>query len=361
MRDIVIAPFPPPTGGVAAAAINVTRALEEDGRTVVRFDTSAHASHEDIYRRRRLGAVLRNLGLIARFTRDVIGHGRRADLCHVFVTSDRAFLRDVVLLFLLRIFRRKIIVHLHSKPVGEYFVEPHRLVAFGRMLSLGSRVVVLSDHHREFFQKYIPGDKIRVLENFVIAADFAPATEARPQDILYLSRISEMKGIWDLMGAINHLSQASEPRVFRVTVAGTADTVETYEALRAYVADKRLQPFVDFVGHVEGEAKKSCFRKNGVFVFPSKFENSPVTLKEATQVGMAIVASDIDANVVVLSRNQNYLLYPAGDFRALAAALARLMDNRELYERLRAQSLQGKKFDESYALPILRGILNELR
>jgi len=356
----LIGPFPPPTGGVAVAAQTVFRALEGAGIAVSRFDTSAHAQREDIYRARGLGSVARNVALLARVAKWALAPGGHGAVYHVFVTSDRAFARDLGIMWMLRLARRRFIVHLHSKTAGEYWVAPRRLHRFGRSLSLGHRVIVLSESHREFFSRYIAPDKLTVLENFVISSDFTASPEARPDRILYLSRISEMKGAWDLIWALDLLVKSRPELPFQVTIAGTADTDSTQAALAAFVAQAGLAGRVIFVGHVEGPAKTALFRDHGVFVFPSRFENSPITLKEATQAGMAVVASDIEANLRILDRSANSVSYPCGDSAALAERLASLMDDRSLYLRLRSGSTASAKFDENYALPIIMDVIDGL-
>jgi len=360
-RQRLVGPFPPPTGGVAVAALTVARALEGAGVPVERFDTSAHAERENIYRARGAGAALRNLGLLARLARWALAPGAADAVYHVFVTSDRAFARDQAFLRLLRAAGRRVVVHLHSKTAGEHHVAPSRLPAFGRALALGDRVVVLSEAHREFFAQYVPAAKLRVLENFVISADFA-AGAAPASRILYLSRISEMKGAWEAVRAAKQLAAERPDLPFTLTIAGTADTPRTQAEMDAFVAAAGLAGRVSFAGHVEGAAKKELFRAHGVFLFPSRFENSPITLKEATQAGLAVVASDIAANRNILDRCGNAVYHASGDAAALAATLAHVLEEPVLYAHLRAAARDCLKFDEGYALPVLRelaGIANK--
>ena len=358
-RQRLVGPFPPPTGGVAVAALTVFRALQVAGIDVERFDTSAHAQREDIYRARGVGALLRNLTLVARLAKWVFSGGNDV-IYHLFVTSDRAFVRDQAFLFLIRAAGRRVIVHLHSKTAGEYYVAPQRLRGFGRALARAHRVVVLSEAHRTFFAQYIPPQQLCVLENFVISSDFTANPQAPADRMLYLSRISEMKGTWDLVRALEMLAEMRPGLSFAVTIAGTADTPETQRDLEAFVDGAGLSGRVVFAGHVEGSAKKALFREHGVFVFPSRFENSPITLKEATQAGLAVVASDITANHNILDRCGNAVYFPSGDVRALAARLAELQDDTGLYVRLRQASAASAKFDESYALPIMRQVIDGL-
>ncbi|MFO7653521.1 MAG: glycosyltransferase family 4 protein [Candidatus Krumholzibacteriia bacterium] len=354
MKNFVIAPFPPPLGGVSAAASNLVRVLQRQVADVTVFDTSGHHEREDLYAPKGLPSYLRNLRQFPRFLREVVLRGGRDDAHHLFVTSDRAFYRDFVFLLVLRLLRRRVLVHLHSKPAGEHFVDPRRIARFGRMLSLANRVFVLSPEHAAFFGRYVAPDRLLVLENFVLAEDFAVGRATRPGDMLYVSRLSQMKGTRELLAATDILVNRDGRRGLRVTIAGNADTEQTQAEVETYVREHRLGDCIELAGLVTGDRKRRLFAENGVFVFPSRFENSPVVLKEATQAGMAVIASDIPANLNIVRRSGNALLFPAGDPEALAAAMTRVMDEPGLFAALRAAAAGAPKFDEHYAWSVLR-------
>ncbi len=109
---------------------------------------------------------------------------------------------------------------------------------------------------------------------------------------------------------------------------------------------------------VTGAEKTALFRDHGVFVFPSRFENSPVTLKEANQAGMAIVASDIPANLNILARSGNHLTFPVENSKALADTMLSLITDSNLYSRLRDKARACQKFDETYAKDVLSPYLD---
>jgi glycosyltransferase involved in cell wall biosynthesis len=125
----------------------------------------------------------------------------------------------------------------------------------------------------------------------------------------------------------------------------------------AFLAERKLGECVSVIGLATGAQKTALFRDHGVFLFPSHFENSPVVLKEATQAGMAIISSDIPANLNVLTRSHNQLSYPSGNCEALAACMLRMMDAPELFTELRDRARKAPAFDEQYAMEVLRAYL----
>lgn len=76
-----------------------------------------------------------------------------------------------------------------------------------------------------------------------------------------------------------------------------------------------------------------------VFALPSRTEGLSIALIEACATGLAVVASAVGGNVEIVDDDHTGLLVPADDGPALAAALARLLGDATLRERLGAAAL----------------------
>jgi glycosyltransferase involved in cell wall biosynthesis len=71
-----------------------------------------------------------------------------------------------------------------------------------------------------------------------------------------------------------------------------------------------------------------------VFAFPSRFEGFPLAVLEALLARTAVVAADVGSTGEVVRDGETGLLVPPDDPSALAGAIARLLEDRELRERL---------------------------
>lgn len=75
-----------------------------------------------------------------------------------------------------------------------------------------------------------------------------------------------------------------------------------------------------------------------IFAQPSLTEGLSIALLEASAAALAIVASRVGGNPEIIHHDQTGLLVPVGDRPALAAALARLLDDASLRKRLGEQA-----------------------
>ena len=83
-----------------------------------------------------------------------------------------------------------------------------------------------------------------------------------------------------------------------------------------------------------------------ISVFPSLWEGTPLTVFEALAMGQAIVATDADGLIDVLTPDHDAIIVPKRDARALANGLIRVMDEPRTRERLGAAAFEtGKKYD----------------
>jgi glycosyltransferase involved in cell wall biosynthesis len=83
-----------------------------------------------------------------------------------------------------------------------------------------------------------------------------------------------------------------------------------------------------------------------VSVFPSLWEGTPLTVFEALAMGKAIVATDADGLVDVLTHEKDAIIVPKRDARALADGLIRMIDEPEVRLRIRAAAFAtAKQYD----------------
>jgi glycosyltransferase involved in cell wall biosynthesis len=83
-----------------------------------------------------------------------------------------------------------------------------------------------------------------------------------------------------------------------------------------------------------------------VSAFPSLWEGTPLTVFEALAMGKAIVATDADGLVDVLTHDRDALIVPKRNAAALADGIVRMMDEPDLRQRLSAEArITGQQYD----------------
>jgi glycosyltransferase involved in cell wall biosynthesis len=94
------------------------------------------------------------------------------------------------------------------------------------------------------------------------------------------------------------------------------------------------------VGKLMKEKVAQLMAAADVFVLPSKMESFPLSLLEASAVGVPVVCSNAGGVPEVFQDGFNALLYPPGDDNAMAEAIVRLIQDRELAKKISANAVK---------------------
>jgi phosphatidyl-myo-inositol alpha-mannosyltransferase len=232
----------------------------------------------------------------------------------------------------------------------------------GEAARLHGRIAV-SGAAKHFIDRYFPGE-YKVIPNGVDVHSFQRAVPlARWQDgtrnLFFVGRFEPRKGLLELLKAYRILRKTGCE--CRLLVAGTGPLGK--EA-RRYVATRRLRS-VEFLGRVSDEEKAQLFRTSDVYISPATGgESFGIVLLEAMAAGTPIVASDIHGYKGVVRRGREALLVPPREPKALAAAIAKLLNEDDLRAemsaagRARAQDFSWErvtaKVDDFYGVIIRR-------
>ncbi|MDQ3555795.1 MAG: glycosyltransferase family 4 protein, partial [Gemmatimonadota bacterium] len=188
----------------------------------------------------------------------------------------------------------------------------------------------------------LPRRSIRVIHPGVDTAFFTPAgPRAERPCFVYVGRLKRYKGVDTLIRAFAELAANGCEAELHIAGKGEHET-----ALRALVGRLGLADRVRFRGWVSEAEKRDLFRRAWANVFPSPKEGWGITNVEAAACGTPSVASDAPGLRDSVADGRSGVLFPAGDFAALAVALRRLSTQPQEVERL---GRGAREFAESHS------------
>lgn len=106
---------------------------------------------------------------------------------------------------------------------------------------------------------------------------------------------------------------------------------------------------VRFVGKVPHEDVGWWMSAGDVFVLPSLSEGLPTVVCEAMNCALPVVATAVDGTPEIVRDGETGILIPTGDAPALAAALARILDEPDLAARMSAAALRIGQAEYTWA------------
>lgn len=249
---------------------------------------------------------------------------------HIHAASDASFWRKSVFMSLCVLARRPFIFHLHGGGFMEFYNvrcggARRFLVRF--FLDQADRIVVLTEQWARRIATITANENVVVISNMI---DIPHAIERmnHGECLLFLGRLEQSKGIFDLLEALARVRQ-HHPQA-RLLVGGEGDA----DAVRRRAAELKVDDAVELLGWLAGEPKERALVQATLFVLPSYIENSPMSLLEAMAVGLPVVATRVGGVPEVVENGVSGLLVAPGDVTALTAALLALLDNPDECRRM---------------------------
>ena len=301
--------------------------------------------------RRKKAAVVawRQARFVARLAR-----GWRPDIAHIHTGYYVSFYRKMAYFEQTVAAGIPTLVHIHAPDMESFHdAAPLHKRAIQRMFSRAARVVVLSNNMESMVRKWM-GDqaKIKVIYNPVDLDLYrpSPASNERPPTVLFMGKVGERKGTWDLVSTIPDVLKKIPNAQFRFGGDGEVEQLER-EIKRLGVEQN-----AKVLGWVDGKSKLEQFAQASVYCLPSYNEGLPMSILEAMGAGLPVVSTPIAGIPEAVRDGETGSLAQPGDIPGLTHALIELLGNPQMRE---AYGKAGRKRAETHFE--VNGIVQQVR
>jgi len=266
-------------------------------------------------------------------------HQHAADLVIVHTAHSWAtLLRDIPLLLALRRRDRPVVLQFHGS-LCDRLVAPGRSafkLASKLLVVCSDAALVLSSEEQRQWHAFNPNGRFHVVRNpFVPDARLAPAplrarfaVAGNAPIVLFVGRLIEAKGILDL---VDVLAQRSPNLPWHLLVVGEGPLDQE---VRRRAAQAGVDGHLTLTGYLHGAALQAAYELADVLVLPTRSEGFPLVILEGMAAGLPVITTGIRGMADHLREGVNALLVPPAEPPALAAALTRLLADRELRARM---------------------------
>lgn len=280
-------------------------------------------------------------------------------LTHAHVAQRTSFYRKSCFLALALIARKPYIIHLHGSEFKIFYekeLDPFRRSFVAFILNHALRVIVLSRSWEEWVKTSFHRAKVEVVPNPVSDIGFV-GQGRKDRQILFLGRLCQRKGIYDLLRATSVLKEKFPD--LTLVLCGDGETESVRENSKALGLDDILQ----IRGWVYGNDKKKLLLESTMLVLPSYEEGLPMSLLEAMNCGLPVISAKVGGVPDLIRDRIDGLLIAPGDLRALEEGISLLL--RDETTRLAFASAARKRVAGHYSMTAvsekLRSIYAEKR
>jgi glycosyltransferase involved in cell wall biosynthesis len=311
------------------------------------------------WRHQRLSAIWRQPIYCFRALAQVAGAGLlgRVAALHVHMADRGSVLRKALFVYLGRLLKRPILIHMHAATFAEFYAALSPVVQrwVRHVLRQADRFIVLGRAHRQYFIETVglDADRVVIVHNAVPAPSaFSPPPDDQLCQLLFVGTLIERKGLADLVEALARPPVRALP--WHLRIVGEGDQNRWAKLIGAH----GLRDRVDLLGWVSSSGVHQLLEKSDVLVLPSLNEGLPMVILEAMAHARPVVATSVGSVCDVVEDGVTGLLVPPSNPDALANALEKIMIETELRQKLGVAGRQ--RIAERFTVTRLNGQLEEL-
>jgi glycosyltransferase involved in cell wall biosynthesis len=281
----------------------------------------------------------------------------------VYVTPNSAggpFYKDFVVVQLCKwCSNKKIILHFHNKGVAtrqDRWIDNYLYQRFFRNVE----VILLGKPLYEDVRKYVSEEHVHycpngIKDNLNVNPNLNVSVKKVPR-ILWLTNIMRTKGVMEFLDALVLLKERN--LAFFVDFVGGITVEITEQQFRQALVARGLDDCTQYAGRKYGEEKEAFFNNADVFALPSYTEAFPLTILEAMQHGLPVVATNVGGVSTAVENGVNGILIGGEkpvmsmdfrpDVKELADALQILLTDRTLRQDMGKAGRE--KFEREFTL-----------
>lgn len=330
----VVGELPPPTGGMAVQALQLSKRLHDEGHQVLNVRTNMLTYNSILCRIRGVRGVFNFILFLGSLVPTV----RRTDCLHIFSNSYLSFfLFTMPAVTVGRWWRKRIVLHYHGGSAGEFL--DRWFWAVQRTLRSVDALLVPSSFLTKVFARYglstIEIPNILALDEF----HFRQRTPLHPR-VLIARHLTPPYNVACGLRAFAILCTAFS----NATLIIAGDGSER-QALMALSRKLGIADAVTFTGNVDSAQMRLLYDQSDLFLNTSRVDNQPVSILEAFACGLPVVTTAVGGIPFMTTHGRDALLAPDDDAEALAQHLITLLTNPKLASALVEQ---GQRRVEDY-------------
>jgi glycosyltransferase involved in cell wall biosynthesis len=292
---------------------------------------------------------------------------------HIHGASRGSFYRKFIFFFISKyLYKKKVIYHIHGAGYHIFYQTASPMIRKGVrwMINNSDTLIVLSEWWKSFFEKEFSPKKIKIVPNIVAEPDLSLVKSENINktskqlkndsvvNLLFLGRIGDRKGIFDLLEAIALNIEYFRDRC-HLKIGGDGEI----DRLLSYIHSNNLSDVVEFIGFVQGKEKETVLIETDVYILPSYNEGLPISILEAMSFAKPILSTRVGGIPEIVSDGYNGILFEPGDQDEMIKALKVLIEDKQkikLYGSRSYEFVKENHFPDS-VLEILSELYYELR
>lgn len=256
-----------------------------------------------------------------------------------------AFIRDSFYVLIIKLFRKRIVFHIHGKGIANQVNNPIKRMLYISVFR-NQQVITLSPL-LDYDVKDVYNGLIYNVPNGIpiVNINIHEKPVSDKVNILFLSNLIISKGIIDYIEAIKLLSKRNQN--FKAFIVGNESNL-TKEELQEIISSNKLDNYLEYLGPKYGEEKYKILTDTDILIFPTTNDIWGNVNLEAMQCSVPVIATNEGAIPEIIDDGITGFIVDKNSPEQIAEKIEYLINNPE--KRIEMGKAGRKKFLEKYTI-----------
>lgn len=240
-----------------------------------------------------------------------------------------------------------VIISIRTDPVGHYDALSDKLqIPF--LFPRAAGCVFQTEGQRKFFAPYLQENSVIILNPIHDKYIAQKEGQVKEKAVVHSGRLVDFKNQPMLIRSFLKVHDKHPDYMLKIYGGDSFDG--TKEILEKLIREHQAEDFIHLMG--ASDELEKVLLTGEVYAFSSDWEGLPNALLEAMALGLPVVATDCPCGgpATVIRNGENGLLVPIKDEDALAEGICRLIEDRDLAERLGKEAAKIREIAGSDAV-----------
>lgn len=268
---------------------------------------------------------------------------KKIDVAYLHTSERGSVYRKILIMRTLKRFGIKTVLHHHGAEFEEFYkgLSQKKKEYVSKNLELADINIVLSERLIGMIKSKAPNARVEVLYNSVPVDGNRYNAEGR--SVLFLGRLGERKGAYDLLEAIKRADAQIDGNV-RFLLCGDGEV----ENVRERAEEMGIMHRIGHIGWIDKAQKNEFYKDVIINVLPSYNEGLPMTILETMAYGIPNISTPVASIPEVVKDMENGMLVEPGDVEALTEKLVSLINDADMRKRFSEKAYE--KINESFSV-----------
>ena len=253
-------------------------------------------------------------------------------IVHIHSSSFILLNKTAIYILLARIFKKKIILHLHGGALDIICSHHHSFLVW--LFKRVDIIVCVSKYIEQIVKKHNLSNSTIVIYNIIPT----PKLQTRKKkgdriSLVFLGKICDTKGIFDVIDVIKSNISYFKNRI-SLTIGGWGEI----ERLNNIIKENKLEDIIYYKGWIEGEKKSDLLNISDIYIQPTYFESLGISILEAMSYGLPVISSNIGGVPEIVHNGLNGFLIKPKDKNSLFKKMTELIESPSLREKMGDES-----------------------